>query len=196
MKEKRMFIFPVVFVILSFMTAAPLCGPQEEEVLVEELEVPATASLQEEYQIGTTCNDPSAAGPDTESSPLLEGVEYHITATGTATTLGDAQTDPDGVIQSGAFCNYSEGESMPADDYDCTCSDGIPVQDGAAAGSLIAVFLDIHKRPFGDPFVVGSDLRLTVPEGAAILALAVNDDDFTDNSGSYQVSIFEIRQPE
>jgi hypothetical protein len=56
--------------------------------------------------------------------------------------------------------------------------------------ALLGTFADPNGKVVGAPFKIGSQsLRLTVPAGAARLLLGVEDDRYSDNSGSFTVQV-------
>jgi hypothetical protein len=61
---------------------------------------------------------------------------------------------------------------------------------------LVGTFADNQGRIVGSPFPVGDGPTvLTVPSGAIQLQLGVNDNLFSDNSGSWVVSISSVPEP-
>lgn len=59
----------------------------------------------------------------------------------------------------------------------------------AYAHGLVATFLDPEGKIVGRPYMVGSGVRVPIPEQATQLALGVNDDSFAANTGSYTVKL-------
>ncbi|HVN03862.1 MAG TPA: hypothetical protein VMT86_05550 [Bryobacteraceae bacterium] len=58
-------------------------------------------------------------------------------------------------------------------------------------GELVGVFADSSGDIVGTPFAIGDSLSFTIPSGATQLLLGVNDDIYSDNQGSYTMSINE-----
>ena len=55
--------------------------------------------------------------------------------------------------------------------------------------ALVAVFVDAKGVVIGRPFVVGTGVRVPVPEGASALSLGFNDASFAGNSGALKVTV-------
>ena len=59
--------------------------------------------------------------------------------------------------------------------------------------ALVGTFTDAGGNIIGDPFEIGATARtLIIPSGAAQLQLGINDEDFSDNDGSFLVNISGI----
>lgn len=63
-------------------------------------------------------------------------------------------------------------------------------------GELVGTFATSTGQIVGAPFGIGDLGTLTVPTGATQLQLGVNDNDYGDNSGSWQIQITGIAVPE
>ncbi|MEH3121670.1 MAG: hypothetical protein PGN16_06750 [Sphingomonas phyllosphaerae] len=55
--------------------------------------------------------------------------------------------------------------------------------------ALAAIFVDGKGVVVGRPFMVGTGVRVTIPEGAAGLSLGFNDTEFSGNSGALSVTV-------
>ncbi|HUO31902.1 MAG TPA: hypothetical protein VMU80_21960 [Bryobacteraceae bacterium] len=58
-------------------------------------------------------------------------------------------------------------------------------------GELVGVFADSSGDIVGTPFAIGNSLSFAIPSGTTQLLLGVNDDIYSDNQGSYTISISE-----
>lgn len=102
---------------------------------------------------------------------LRAGDPITITATGTITAgrrIGDV--GPDGARGSG-FGAVVNARPVPT----------------AGVGALIA-YIRMSNGQLSQPYLVGSNLSSTVPTDGRLI-LAINDDDYSDNSGSFSVRI-------
>lgn len=59
----------------------------------------------------------------------------------------------------------------------------------AYADELVGTFADSSGQIVGTPFKIGDSRSLTVPAGATRLQLGINDTAFSDNAGSFNLSI-------
>jgi hypothetical protein len=64
-----------------------------------------------------------------------------------------------------------------------------PSQYPVYYGELIGTFADSGGDIVGMPFAVGDSATVTAPAGATELLLGVNDNLYTDNSGSWQINV-------
>ncbi|MBN2971893.1 hypothetical protein JW805_07675 [Roseomonas aeriglobus] len=55
---------------------------------------------------------------------------------------------------------------------------------------LVGAFVDADGTVIGKPFAIGRKAEVEVPEGAAAISLGTNDDKFSDNFGSYDVTVY------
>jgi len=102
---------------------------------------------------------------------VRSGDQITITASGTVTAgrrIG--QVGPEGARSTG-FGSVVNARPLPT----------------AGVGALIAYIRDANGQ-MSQPFLVGTSLTTTVPMDGRLI-LAVNDDDYSDNSGSFSVRI-------
>ena len=102
---------------------------------------------------------------------VRSGDQITITASGTVTAgRRVGQVGPEGARSTG-FGSVVNARPLPT----------------AGVGALIAYIRDANGQ-MGQPFLVGPSLTTTVPMDGRLI-LAVNDDDYSDNSGSFSVRI-------
>ena len=112
----------------------------------------------------------NSRGTDTRLD-LRAGDPITISATGTITAgrrVGDV--GPDGARSSG-FGSVVSARPVP----------------NAGVGALIA-YIRMSNGQLSQPYLIGANLSTTVPADGRLI-LAINDDDFSDNSGSFSVKI-------
>jgi hypothetical protein len=110
----------------------------------------------------------NSRGTDTHLD-VRAGEPITLSATGTITAgrrVGDV--GPDGARSSGLGINAR------------------PVPSGGV-GALIA-YIRLANGQLSQPYLIGANLSTTVPADGRLI-LAINDDDFSDNSGSFSVRI-------
>ena len=112
----------------------------------------------------------NSRGVDTNID-LRAGDPITISATGTifaGRRVGE--TGPDGKASSG-FGSIVNARALPS----------------AGVGALIG-YIRMADGRLSTPYVIGSNLTTTVPTDGRLI-LAVNDDDYSDNTGSFSVRI-------
>ncbi|MEH3121669.1 MAG: hypothetical protein PGN16_06745 [Sphingomonas phyllosphaerae] len=111
---------------------------------------------------------------------LLPGITLHVTATGLTTTVtGGGSYGPEG--QSDWIAD--RGMALFPSYY-------IEAKGRVAhLNELVGAFVDADGKVVGKPFLIGSAANVPVPDGAAGLSLGINDDRYSDNSGSLTVTI-------
>ena len=115
---------------------------------------------------------------------LTAGQSLHITATGSTTTVaGGGGFDPNG--QAAFICDdHLGGSGMPFPSL--YMNHGFyPVH----LNELVAVFTDAKGRIVKSPFPIGSEMTITVPEGAVAIQFGLNDDIYADNTGEIDVVV-------
>jgi hypothetical protein len=130
---------------------------------------------------GKNDGTPPATNPDLH---LTAGTALKITATGSTTTVaGGGGFDPNG--QQAFICNDQLGGSgMPFPSM--YMNHGFyPVH----LNELAAVFTDAKGKIVKSPFPIGSQMTITVPEGAVFIQFGLNDDIYADNTGEIDVVI-------
>lgn len=107
-----------------------------------------------------------------------------LTATGTTTTAqGGASFGPNGQIDyiTGSTAGNS-GNGFPSRYID-------PKAGVVHLNQLVGAFVDADGAIVGQPFAVGEAAVIDVPPDAVALALGINDDIYSDNSGTLDVTI-------
>lgn len=56
-------------------------------------------------------------------------------------------------------------------------------------GGLVGAFVDADGKVVGTPFAVGEAAEIEVPDNAVAISLGINDDKFSDNDGTFTVSV-------
>ena len=182
-----------LFVALSFTTCAA-AQALTLDATVNPLEGPwqyVNGGLNTGYQYGV----------DDEAAPLVissaNGLAFTVGTTITidyvsgSTNEGgyaspDANGDPDFVFNANTG---SSGKVAPSYYFN---SATYP----AYLGELSGTFADSAGTIIGTPFKVGDALSIVVPAGATQLQLGVNDDIYSDNTGSYLVAVTGAAVPE
>ena len=147
--------------------------------------VPATAMP---WVVGTT-NPQFGFGDDNGTAPVAVDA-----ASGLSLTAGDslaisylsgtAQFDP-GVASVDANGDAASGTT----DTTLPGSRVSPADPAAHLECLIGVFADGAGTIVGVPFTAGDGRVVTVPAGATQLQLGANDNDYSNNQGSWQVAV-------
>lgn len=123
-------------------------------------------------------------GPAIVAIPnLVSGTKVTFKATGSTTTVaGGGSFGPDGQAefvtdQAIGAGNYFPSKYMSPASY--------PVK----LNQLVGAFVNADGVVIGKPFPIGSAGQATIPEGAMAIALGINDDVFSDNSGALDVVV-------
>lgn len=147
------------------------------------VKVAATAmpwSLKKNKDLPFGKNDGTAAA----SIAVKPGMLLHMTATGSTTTVaGGGSFDPNG--QSDFITDdHVGGSGMPFPSMFMNHA-FYPTH----LNELVAVFADSHGKMVKSPFPIGTEMTITVPEGAELLQFGINDDIYADNSGEIVVTV-------
>lgn len=111
---------------------------------------------------------------------LVAGSRIRFTASGSTTTAaGGGSFGPEG--QSAWTANRG-GALFPSWYIDTKAR-------VAHLNELVGAFVDADGAIVGEPFVIGAQADIVVPGGAAAIAMGINDDNYTDNSGGLDVVV-------
>ncbi|MES2059143.1 MAG: hypothetical protein V4564_24590 [Pseudomonadota bacterium] len=115
---------------------------------------------------------------------LLSGTKIRFKAMGTTDTIvGGEKFGPSGQAayvtdaNTGGSGGFFPSRYIPAAQY--------PVK----LNQLIGTFIDADGRIIGKPFAIGESAEVEIPVGALAIALGINDDIFSDNSGVLDVVV-------
>lgn len=111
---------------------------------------------------------------------LLSGLKLTISATGRTTTFGGGDAiGPNGIPD---WITDRGMALFPS--YYMSKKDG-PIH----LNQLVGCFVNADGVIVGQPFAIGSNAVVEIPEGASALSLGINDDKFSDNDGALTVTI-------
>lgn len=115
---------------------------------------------------------------------LLSGTKVRFKATGsTDTIVGGEKFGPSGQAayvtdaNTGGSGSFFPSRYVPATQY--------PLR----LNQLVGSFINADGHIIGTPFAIGDSAELEIPDGAAAIALGINDDIFSDNSGALDVVV-------
>lgn len=115
---------------------------------------------------------------------LFEGMKVRITASGSITWMtGGPRSGPDGDVSLRITRSL---ELMPY----YYMQSGKPI----GMGALVGAFVNADGTVIGKPFAIGAATEVTAPAGAAAITLGINDDVYSDNDGSFTVTI-DVPEP-
>lgn len=135
----------------------------------------------------TSVNKKMPYGRDAGAPAVVPGVDaaakLSIYPEGTTLSSGDGAVDGSGVASKAVDdANGPRGKRYP--------SFYTPkILYPANLHALVAVFVDAKGVVIGRPFVVGTGVRVPVPEGASALSLGFNDESFAGNQGTLKVTV-------
>lgn len=111
---------------------------------------------------------------------LLPGTRVKFRASGqTSTVQGGALYGPDGQPD----WTQDRGTALFPSHYMRSADRPIHLNE------LVGAFIDADGAVVGEPFPIGSQAEVEVPEGAAAISLGLNDDIFADNNGRLEVVV-------
>ncbi len=115
------------------------------------------------------------------------GTTLHMTATGSTTTVaGGGSFDPNGQAEF-VTDDHPGGSGLPFPSMYMNHA-FYPTH----LNELVAAFADSHGKMVKSPFPVGSNMTITVPDGAEVLQFGINDDVYADNTGEIDVTITDV----
>lgn len=166
---------------LTLLTGAGVANAEEIVVKVDSRSGPWNTGINPKLPYGM----PNARRAAIVVSPLmLPGRTVSITATGRTTTYGSDSYGPDGVPD---WTRDIGSTLLPS--YHMSKKDR-----AIHLNELVGAFVDADGKVVGKPFPIGSEAKIVVPDGASALSMGVNDDNYSDNTGSLVVTV-QISEP-
>ncbi|EGF91722.1 hypothetical protein ABI_01520 [Asticcacaulis biprosthecium C19] len=159
-----------------------LAGAAQAKEIVVQVDAkagPWSVKLNKEMKYGVGDNAPPVIVPG--MGPGMLG-SLEIYADGTTIAAGRGEVDGLGVPDTAVDDQKAKGKYYP--------SFYTPkILYPANAHALIGAFVDAEGVLLSRPFVVGTGVRVPIPENAVALALGFNDVSFAGNSGALTVTL-------
>ena len=143
------------------------------------------------WSTAVNSSDPFGTGETAPASVTGNGLDFSAGKSFTIKYVsGDVQLSPsytpndaNGIVSFGALDNSNSVSGFSPGAY--VSSAQYPV----FYGELIGAFTNASGDIVGTPFAIGNSNTVTAPAGATQLQLGVNDNLYSDNSGSWQIQV-------